>query len=65
MNIKIMLFTSHFLNVNISVNIKHSDFKFSVSIFTIIREGTVSQIFYIGPSFYFMHCRKYYFEKMA
>ena len=65
MNIEIMFFTSHFFNVNISVNIKHSHFKFSVSILTIIREGTVSQICYIGPSFYFMHCRKYYFKKMA
>ena len=55
---KIMFSTSHFLNVNISVNIKHSHFKFSVLILTIIREGTVSQVFYTCSSFYLMHCRK-------
>ena len=60
-----MLFTSHFLNVNISVMIKHSHLTFSVLILTIIREGTVSQIFYIWPSFYFMLCREYCFKTMA
>ena len=55
-----MFFTTHFLNVNISVTIKDNHLRFSVLILTILREGTVSQIFYIWLSFYFKHCRKYY-----
>ena len=58
-------FHSHFLNVNISVTIKHSYLIFSDTILDIIRKGTVSQIFYISPGFYFMECRKYCWEKMA
>ena len=46
-NIKIMFFASHFSNVNISVTIKHSNLRFSVPILNIIREGTVSQIFFM------------------
>ena len=42
-----MFSTSHFLNVNISVTIKHSPLKFSVLILTIIRERTVSQILFL------------------
>ena len=44
-NMNIMFFTSHFFNV-ISVNIKYSHFKFSLSILTIIRETTACQILY-------------------
>ena len=58
-------FASYFLNVNISVTIKHSNLKFSVLILNSMREGIVSQISHIWPSFYFMHCRKYCREKMA
>ena len=50
-----MFFTSHFFNVNISVTIKDNHLRFSVLILTIIREGTLSQIFYIWPSFYFKY----------
>ena len=50
-----MFFSSHFFNLNISVTIKHSNLELSVLLLTIIREGMVSQIFYIWPSFYFMH----------
>ena len=46
-NIKNKFFASHFLNVNISVTIKHRPLKFSVLILNIIREGTVSQISHI------------------
>ena len=37
-NMKIMFFTTHCLNVNISVTIKDNHLRFSVLILTIIRE---------------------------
>ena len=61
-NIKRIFFASHFLNVNISVSIKHSHLRFSVLILNIIREGMMSHIFFIiiiWPSSHFMRCRKY------
>ena len=58
-------FTSYFFNVNISVTIKHSNLNFSVLILNSMREGTVSQICHIWPSFYSMHCRKYCRVKMV
>ena len=48
---KIMFFTSHFFNVNISVTIKHCPLKFSVLILTIIKERTLSQVFIYGLDF--------------
>ena len=51
--------------MNISVTIKHSHLIFSVTIFDIIREGTVFQIFYMRPGFDFMEGRKYYKEEMT
>ena len=51
-NMKIVFFTTYFFECGY--------LRFSVLILTIIREETMSQIFYIWPSFYFKHCRKYY-----
>ena len=34
--------------------------KVNLLIINTIMEGTVSQFFYLGPSFYFMQCRKLY-----
>ena len=41
-------------NVNSSITIQHKLLKFCEAILDIIMEGTVSQTFYLGPSFYFM-----------
>ena len=40
--------------MDISVNIYSIDLKFSVCTIKILLEGSVSQIIYLGPSFYFM-----------
>ena len=45
MKLKIQVFGHHFLNVKISTIIKDKRLKFSVLIFDVIKEGTVSQIF--------------------
>ena len=37
-------------------------FKFYICIENIAVEGTVSQIFDIGPSYFFMKCRKKYLK---
>ena len=44
----------YFLNIDISVAIKVFDLKFSVCVLGIVFEGSMSQIFYLGLSFYFM-----------
>ena len=44
--------------MNISVTITLTYFKFEHITLRIYMEGKVSQIFYIGPSFYFMEYRK-------
>ena len=62
---EIEYFTHIFLNVNISVTIKGSHLIFSMTFLDIMSEGTVSQILYIRPSFHFMECRKYYYEKKS
>ena len=38
-------------------------FNFLDIVLDICMEGTVSQIFYMGASFYFMKCRNLFFEK--
>ena len=43
-----------FLNLDNSVDITYKLFKFGVMVFASIMEGTVSQIFYLGPSSFFM-----------
>ena len=40
--------------MNISVTTYITNLKFSVHIFKVLFEGSVSLIFYLGPSFYFM-----------
>ena len=43
-----------FLNLNSSFNINSRLLKFSMVIIDIMMQGTMSQIFYFGPSFCFM-----------
>ena len=47
-----------FLNWNISINNGANFIKFGTLVVRGHLEGTVSQIFYLGPSFYFMKSRK-------
>ena len=51
-------FQQYFLNLNISFIIGAKMFKFGTLVVNDYPEGTVSQIFYLGPSFYFMKSRK-------
>ena len=53
-SIEILIFHLIFFNVDNSVNITYKPFKFGVVIFDTIIEGNVSQIFHLGPRFYFM-----------
>ena len=52
------LFFLYFFNKDISVNIPYKFLKFLIHIYGSHSEVTVSQIFYLGPSFYFMQSRK-------
>ena len=45
---------SFLLYVDSSFNIKDTVLKYSVVVIGLAMEGTVSQIFCLGPSFYFM-----------
>ena len=47
-------FDNYFLNVIFSKTIGYRGFKFCLHVLQTHLEGTVSQIFYLGPSFYFM-----------
>ena len=49
-------FPHHFLKLKISAIIKDRHLKFSLLVLIVNTEGRVSQIFYLGPSFYFMKC---------
>ena len=49
--IKNWFFASHFLNLNIEVTIKQSNFRFSVIILDIMKKVTVSPIYFLLPSF--------------
>ena len=58
---KNLIFDKYFLNLVFSITIAPAEFKFGVIRLHTHSEGTVSQIFYLGPSFYFMtkigkHC---------
>ena len=60
-NLKNVIFDNYFLNLVFSVTIPPADFKFCLISLHNPLEGTMSQIFYVGPSFYFMtkigkHC---------
>ena len=46
------MFHFYFLNMDISANIIVTEIKFSTEINNIHTQGTVSQIFYLGLSFY-------------
>ena len=49
-----LIFHVTFLNKDISVTTLDITIKFSMTALHIHSEGSVSQIFYLGPSFYFM-----------
>ena len=51
---KNLIFHVIFLNKDISVTTLDITMKFSMTALHIHSEGRVSQIFYLGPSFYFM-----------
>ena len=51
---KIQFFHVIFLNNDISVTVADIILKFCMSVLHILPEGSVSQILYSGPSFYFM-----------
>ena len=51
---KSVIFDNQFLNVYFSITKAYTDFKFRLPSLHIYLEGTVSQIFNLGPSFYFM-----------
>ena len=50
-------FHVNFLNMDISVNMAHTPFKFETFILEIQMEGSVSQNFDLGNSFHFINCR--------
>ena len=54
------IFSWYFFNGDISLNIVFPYMKFYILILHIVIEGTVSQIFDLGPSFYFIDSRKWY-----
>ena len=47
---------NNFLKLKISAIMKDPTLNFSLPILDISEEGRVSQLFYLGPSFYFMEC---------
>ena len=49
-----LLFHFYFSNVHISVNNEFENLRLGIQVANIHVEGTVSQIFYFRPSFYFM-----------
>ena len=53
-NLRNRLFDKIFLNVHFSITIAHKDFKFCLLSPHTHSEGTVSQIFGLGLTFYFM-----------
>ena len=63
---KIQIFHVILLNKDISIFVVVADIilKFCMSVLHILPEGSLSQIFYLGPRFYFMWLTKYYFENI-
>ena len=51
---KILIFHVIFSNKDISIIVADIILKFCMSVLYILLEGKLSQIFYLGPSFYFM-----------
>ena len=56
-------FFLYFLNKDISFNIPWKLMKVKIHVLEGHSEGTLSQIFYLGLSFYFMQSRKKSFKK--
>ena len=56
-------FQKIFLNWNISFNKRGKLMKIGMCVVDTHSEGTVSHNFYLGPSFYFMKCRKFSCKK--
>ena len=56
------IFNLYFLNKDISLTNIVKKMKFSRVVLHALAEGSLSQIFDLGLSFYFMLCRKKYFE---
>ena len=54
MNLKFIFFHFYFLNIDTSFTIYTIDLKLSVLLCDVFKQGNVSQIFDLGPSFYFM-----------
>ena len=61
MKVKDPILHYYFLNKDISVTDKENSLEFSRVVLEVSLEGSMSQIFYLGPSFYFMLCRTKYF----
>ena len=62
---KNLFFDKIFLNFHFSVTIAYKDLKFCVLSFHIHSDGTVSQIFDLGLSFYFMSKNGKHFLKFV
>ena len=61
---KNLIFYDIFFNTDISITNQDIAMKFCIAILHINCEGSVSQIFDLGPSFYFMLSRKLCFENI-
>ena len=62
-NRKIFIFHEYFFNTDISLIIGFIIMKFCIGVAEDCLEGSMSQNFNIGPSFYFMLCRSWNFGK--
>ena len=51
---KILIFHVIFLNKDIFIIVADIILKFCMSVLHMLPDGSMSQIFYLGPSFYFM-----------
>ena len=58
-----LIFFIYFVNKDISLNISLICLKFSIHVDEKQLEGSVSQIFHLGPSFYFIKSRKLSLKK--
>ena len=56
--LKNLNFYQHFFNMDISLYNQDKLLKFCLSVLYYHIEGTMFQIFYLGPTFYFMKSRK-------
>ena len=63
MNLKILIFHVYFFNMDISLIIALICLKICMFLSELCMEGSVSQNFDLGLSFYFMLCRRRHFEK--